>query len=225
MRKIIKTIEQSTIALLMLSLGFLVVEPAVSSSASVVSQFTETLGVTSEIAFAQSGSNITMTPNLPGLTGGTANGATQVRVVTNNNTGYNMTIVASSSLGMIGNTYGGTIPAYASAVNGVPDFTFTTPANRARFGYTVEASTTADLTQMFKDNGSACNAGSADAANSCWIAATTTAVQIINRSSYTADNGATTTIKFRVVINSNPSPLIPEDTYVATTTLTATENP
>jgi hypothetical protein len=193
---------------------------------SVVSQFTETLGVTSEIAFAQSGSNITMTPNLPGLTGGTANGATQVRVVTNNNTGYNMTIVASSSLGMIGNTYGGTIPAYASAVNGVPDFTFTTPANRARFGYTVEASTTADLTQTFKDNGSTtCGTGANDTVDRCWIAATTTAVQIINRSSYTADNGATTTIKFRVVINSNPSPLIPEDTYVATTTLTATENP
>jgi hypothetical protein len=225
MKKIIKTIEQSTIALLMLALGFLVVEPAVSSSASVTSQFTETLVITSEIAFAQPGSNVTLSPSLPGLTGGTANGQTQVRVVTNNSTGYNMTIVASSSLGMIGNTYGGVIPAYVSAVNGVPDFTFTVPANRARFGYTVEASTTADLAQLFKDNGTTCNIGAADAVDSCWLAASTTAVQIVNRSSYTADNGATTTIKFRVQIQSNPSPLLPEDSYVATTTLTATENP
>ncbi len=226
MKKIIKTIEQSTIALLMLALMFLVVEPAVSSSASATSQFTVTLNVTNEISFSQGPSNVTLLPALAGITGGTANGQTQVRVLTNNNTGYSMTLNSSSSLGMIGNGFGGVVPAYVSAVGGVPDFAFTVPANRARYGYTVEASTTNDLAAIFKDNGSnTCGTGVNDTVNSCWLAATTTPVTIINRTSATADNGATTTLKFRAVINSNPSPIITEDIYVSTTTLTINENP
>jgi hypothetical protein len=135
-----------------------------------------------------------------------------------------MTITASSSAGMIGNVNAGTIPAYVPSATNVPDFTFTAPANTARFGYTAEASTTADLSSAFKDNGSACNTGSSDTANSCWLNASTTAFTIINRSTATTVWGATTTLKFRAVINSNPSPVIPNDVYVATTTLTATGN-
>ncbi len=227
MKKIIKTIEQSTIALLMLALMFLVVEPAVSSSASATSQFTETLTVTSEISFLTPGSNIVMLPNIPGLTGGTANGQTQVRVLTNNATGYTMTMTASSSLGMIGNTQGGNIPAYVQA-GGVPDFTFVdaTAGTAGKFGFTVEASTTADLVAAFKDNGSACGgAGVADVVDKCWSGVTTTPITIVNRSTFTPSSGATTTIKFRASVGSNPNPIIPEDTYTATTTLTATENP
>lgn len=225
MKNIIKILKTSTTALIMLALMFLVVEPAVSSSASASSQFTVTLNVTNEISFSQGPSNVTLLPALAGITGGTANGQTQVRVLTNNNTGYSMTLNSSSSLGMIGNGFGGVVPAYVSAVNGIPDFTFTVPANRARYGYTVEASTTNDLATIFKDNGTTCGAGVADAVDSCWLAATTTPVTIINRTSATADNGATTTLKFRAVINSNPSPIITEDIYVSTTTLTINENP
>ena len=225
MKNIIKILKTSTTALIMLALMFLVVEPAVSSSASATSQFTVTLNVTNEISFSQGPSNVTLLPALAGITGGTANGQTQVRVLTNNNTGYSMTLNSSSSLGMIGNGFGGVVPAYVSAVGGVPDFAFTVPANRARYGYTVEASTTNDLATIFKDNGTTCGAGVADAVDSCWLAATTTPVTIINRTSATADNGATTTLKFRAVINSNPSPIITEDIYVSTTTLTINENP
>ena len=225
MKKIIKTLETSTIALLMLALVFVILEPAISNA--VDSQFTQTLTITSEISFLTPASNITLTPAIAGLTGGTANGQTQVRVLTNNASGYNMTIKASSSAGMIGNTsaLGGIIPAYVTSVNGVPDYSFTVAANKAEFGYTVEASTTGDLTPAFKDNGSTCGVGAADAVDKCWIAATTTPVQIINRNTFTADSGSTSTIKFRVVVNSNPSPAIPQDTYVATTTLTAVINP
>ncbi len=224
MKKIINTLETSTIALLMLVLMFLIVEPAIGNA--VTSQMTETLSVTSEISFLTPASDVTLSPAIAGITGGTANGQTQVRVLTNNATGYNMTIFASSSVGMLGNTQGGNIPVYVSATAGLPDFTFTTPANSARFGYTIEASTTADLATAFKDNGSVCGGiGSADAVNQCWLGATTTPVQIINRTSSTPDSGATSTIKFRVVVSSNPSPAIPSDTYVATTTLTAVTNP
>ena len=96
--------------------------------------------------------------------------------------------------------------------------------NRARFGYSVEASTTADLVQAFKDDGANCNTGAGDTANSCWLNASTTAFTIVNRSTATVASGATTTIKFRVVVNPNPVPTIPDDAYVATTTLTASAN-
>jgi hypothetical protein len=210
-------------SLLMLALAFVIFEPAIS--AAVEDTFTITQSVTSEISFLTPATDVTMGPSIAGITGGTSNGGTQVVVLTNNAAGYTMTLTASSSAGMVGNSQGGTIPAYIPSATGVPDFTFTTPANRARFGYTVEASTTADLDQSFKDDGaSTCNTGSSDTALACWLNASTTAETIVNRTSETAASGATTTLRFRVVINSSPSPAIPQDTYVATTTLTATTN-
>ncbi len=231
MKNIIKILKTSTTALIMLALMFLVVEPAVSSSASATSQFTETLTVTSEISFLTPGSNIVLLPNISGITGGTANGQTQVRVLTNNATGYTMTMVASSSLGMVGASQGGNIPAYVPATNGIPDYAFAaaTAGTAGKFGFTVEASTTADLVAAFKNAGVSTGpcggSGTFDTVDACWYGATTTPVTIVNRSTFTPSSGATTTIKFRASVGSNPNPAIPEDTYTATTTLTATENP
>jgi hypothetical protein len=94
----------------------------------------------------------------------------------------------------------------------------------AEFGYTVEASTTADLDQSFKDDGSACNTGSSDASNKCWYNPTSTAETIVNRTSGAAALGATTTIKFKVAVPSAPSPSLSAAVYYATATLTATNN-
>ncbi|MDQ2933009.1 MAG: hypothetical protein M3Q80_01355 [bacterium] len=221
-----KTLKQSVVALCIFTLAFLVCEPAISSA--VEDQFTITQSVTSEISFQTPATDIVLSPSLAGITGGTSNGGTQVVVLTNNAAGYTMTLTASSSVGMLGNSQGGNIPALV-AVSGTPNFALSAAsaapgANKAAFGYTVEASTTADLDQSFKDNGSACNTGAADAADSCWLNASTSAETIINRTTATTASGATTTLKFRVVIRSSPSPAITQDTYVATTTLTATTN-
>lgn len=222
MNQVTQTLKTSITLLFVLSLGFLVAEPAISNA--IEDQFIVTQVVNSEISFLTPASDIVMSPQLAGITGGTSNGSTYVRVLTNDSAGYTMTLTASSSLGMLGNTQGGTIPAYVPASGIVPDFTFAAPANTARFGYTVEASTTADLASAFLDDGGACNTGAGDTVDACWVNASTTARTIINRTSETAASGATTTIKFRVVIQSSPSPAIPEDTYTATTTLTATTN-
>lgn len=224
-KEFIKTLETSAVSLLILALLFVVVEPAMSDAATASTQFTETLSVTSEISFLVSGSNLTLSPSLAGITGGTANGQTSVRVLTNNALGYSMTLTASSSSGMIANGSSGVIPALIPASGTTPDYSFAAPTNSAAFGYTVEASTTADLDAKFKDNGSnTCNTGSTDTADKCWLNASTSAVTIINRSSATSASGSTSTIKFRAVISANPLPAIPQDTYVATTTLTATTN-
>ncbi|MES3031030.1 MAG: hypothetical protein V4697_01300 [Patescibacteria group bacterium] len=223
MKNLIKTLQASTSYLLILAFMFVVFEPAISKA--IEDQFTVTQVVTAEISFLTPGTDITMSPSLAGITGGTSNGQTTIRVLTNNALGYNMTLTASSSLGMIGNSQGGTIPAYIHIGSTTPQFVFTTPTDTARFGYTVEASTTADLATAFKDTGAICGAGSGDTVDACWINASTSAVTIINRTTATAASGSTSTIKFRTVIDSNPVPAVPQDTYVATTTLTATVNP
>ena len=205
---------------------FATFEPNIIRAAA--DQFTISVGVTSEISFSTSASNITLS-SIPGITGGTSTGGTQVVVTTNNAAGYYMTLKASSSPALQGESQGGSVPDYTTATttSGVPDYTWSVPVNTAEFGYTVSASTTSDLDQSFLDNGSdTCNTGSADTSGSasCWLNASTTDETIINRNSGTAASGATTTIFFRLQIQSSPSPALPQDTYTATTTLTATTN-
>ncbi len=221
-KEIANIIINSSSIMLVIIFAFVVFEPAISfGSTNTISQT-----VTTEIAFQTPATNIVLSPSIDVSVGGQASGQTQVVVITNDHLGYSMTVNASSSLGMIGNAsttlY---IPAYVTSVPGTPDFTFSTPANTAYYGYTVEASTTSDLATAFKDNSSICGviAGS-DTADRCWISASTTPYTVINRASVTPLSGATTTLKFLVVINANPNPGIPNDTYVATTTLTATAN-
>jgi len=229
-RTIFTTLCAGAIATVAVVVLFVGIEPAVSlaGTATSTSQFTISQTVSSEIAFATPASNVIMTTaggqtSIGGLTGGTTNGVTQVAVTTNNLTGYNMTIQASSTVGMIGNASStNNIPVYASTT--LPDYNFNVPVNKAYFGYTVNASTSADVVQAFKYSGTTCNTGSTVDSAHCWTAATTS-FQIINRSLPTPSTGATTTLNFRVIINSNPNPVIPNDTYVATTTLTATTNP
>ncbi len=218
-----KTLKASTALLSLLAILFLVIEPAISNA--IDNQFTITQSVTAEISFITPTANVTMSPALAGITGGTANGQTTVRVLTNNALGYSMTLTASSSAGMVGNSGAGNIAAYAPTTGIVPDYTFSVAANRAGFGYSVEASTTGEVTLAFRDNGSnTCNTGATEGVDTCWINASTSARSIINRATATTASGATTTIKFRTVINSSPIPSIPQDSYVATTTLTAIVN-
>lgn len=187
-------------------------------------QFTVSVSVTSEVAFSVPATDVTLA-SIPGLTGGTSNGQTQVVVVTNDSAGYTMTLKASSTPAMQGHTQGGVIPNYTPTTPGLPDFTFSVPANTAEFGYSVEASTTSDLAPNWLDNGtSACGTGSSNTADRCWLNATTTNYVLVNRNTFTPTSGSTTTLKFRLTINPNPIPLIPEDIYTATTTLTATTN-
>lgn len=220
----------SLIITLALYVSFLALEPTLIR-AQIEDQFEVSQTVTGEISFLTTANNVTLSPSIPGITGGASNGGTQVVVFTNDPSGYNMTIVSSSSAAMQGNSEGGEIPDYSTTTVDMsePEYDFTSSevlANDAGFGYSVEATTTTDLDQSFLDNGSICNqSGGSQSASQCWMGASTTEFTIINRSSETDDSGSTTTLRFRVVINASPSPSIPADTYVATTTLTATINP
>lgn len=218
----------TVVATAMLLASFTWFEPVVSRAATDI--FLVTQAVTAEISFNASTTDVTMSPSIGGVAGGTATGQTQVIVTTNNTNGYNMTIGFSTSTAMQGDTLGGEIGNYTPASATVPDYNFSVGANSAEFAYSVTASTSADVDQTFLDNGAdTCGTGATNGLNTCWAAPSTTAgvataETIITTSSATPPSGSTSTVKFQVQITANPSPAVPVDTYTATATLTATTN-
>ncbi len=211
----------AVVVLACILVSFFILEPKVSRAIVDVHKITQS--VTAEISFLAVPTDVVMSPPLAGVTGGTAAGTSTVRVLTNNDTGYNMTLSFSSTTAMGRNSGGGSIPNYSPTAAGVPDYTFASEVF-GQFGYTVLASTTSDLATSFKDDGADCNTGSGDVSNKCWLNPSTTAKTIINRTTATSGSGATTSLAFRVHIPSSPVPAIQEGTYVATATLTALVN-
>lgn len=214
-----------TISLLALS-GYMYFEPAGLSAAVAGDQIQITQVVTGEITISHP-SDCAMDSSLGGVTGGTANCYAEWTITTTDSSGFNVALVATSSgdgptdYVMAGNTQGDWIDNYTEGTYGVPDFTWAV-SNAAEFGYTATTTTAADLPTTFKTTaGSApCNAGSTVTDAACWITASSTARTVMNRSSE-ATSGTKLYINFRVQINNHN---VVEDTYTATTTLTATTN-
>lgn len=156
---------------------------------------------------------VLMSPSIPGISGGVANGSTTVTVTTDSFAGYQMTIHASQSPAMQKGS--DTIADYVPTGN--PDFTFTTNVTDAHLGYSPSG---ADVTARFKDNGAVCGTGGAlETALACWDGLSTSPVEIVYRASANTPNGSTTTVNFRVEIGG--SVVQTGGTYIATTTLTA----
>ncbi len=156
--------------------------------------------------------NVSMTPAIPGVTGGVANGSTTVTVITDSPSGYALTIKAEGDPAM--QKGADTIADYAPGVN--PEFTFTTDAGEAHFGFSPEGG---DIVQRYQDDGGSCNTSSLDTSLSCWDGLSTSEETIASDTSPNHPTGATTTVHFRVGVGGavNPSPGF----YTATTTITA----
>jgi len=225
-----KTALAITLVVAMVSMfTFFTLEPVVGQSAEEIFEITQT--VSGAISFLASTSPVTMIGSLDGLSGGTSYGTTTSRVRTNNSTGYNMTISFASTTGMIRDGGGGYINSYkysSTTANYLAGFDIT-PSN-AQFGFTVNASNTSEISDVFTHSGSLCgtsNNGSFTV-NNCWRGASTTdasaTTELINSSGPTPALGSTTTVQFRVTIPNSPSPVVPDGTYTATATLTALDN-
>lgn len=157
-------------------------------------------------------SNVTLSPAIGGLSGGTANGDTNFTVITDNPAGYSVTLAASSSpaLSSAGDSFADYVPAGA-----VPDLAFSNASTNSSFAFTVEGS---DIDSRYLDNGSACGIGSADLADACWDGLSTSNRTIVSRASGNHPNGSVTTLKFRA--ESGSSHVQQSGLYVATTTVT-----
>jgi hypothetical protein len=231
-KSIVNAIRDAVAAALMVSVlgyaSYLMLEPGLIIGQSATDQFVVEQIIGSEISFLTTANDVSLAA-IGGVTGGASQGFTSVRVYTNDTAGFTMTITASNSPAMQGISQGGSIANYTPAAANVPDYTYATntTGQSAEFGYTVSASTTSHLAQKFLDNGSnTCNTGANDTngTSTCWYNLTTSATSTIVTTGPSAISGASSTLAFRVHVPANPSPALPEDTYRATSTLTATTN-
>ncbi|MCA9362593.1 hypothetical protein KC906_04410 [Candidatus Kaiserbacteria bacterium] len=157
--------------------------------------------------------NVIMSPDLPGLTGGTSNGSSTFTVITDSPSGYRLTIEAENDPAM--QSGGNTIADYDEGVE--TDYSFITGGSDAHFGYTPEGD---DIVQAFKDDGAGtCNVDVQDSSLACWAGLSTTPVVMAEGVGSNHPNGATTTVHFRVGIGSGAGVIA--GVYTATTTVTA----
>lgn len=157
-------------------------------------------------------SDVTMSPAIGGVTGGTSNGSTAFTVTTDNAAGYTATIKASSTPAMQSPL--DTIADYAPA-GANPDFAFNVPSSSSEFGFSPEG---ADIDQKFKDDGVSCNTSSSDSPDACWAGLGTSDQTFVKRTSNNLPSGTQTTLKFRVT--SGSAHVQTAGTYVATSTIT-----
>jgi hypothetical protein len=220
---IVTSWQFAVVSIVILALTFSVFEPTISrAAASATDTFVVRQQITDEISFLVTASDVNMVGSIQGVTGGHATGSTYAVVRSNSNSGYTLDIAFSSNPAMLGtSTLSTAILNFAtSGTQMQPSYAFTA-STAAQFGYTVSASTSSDLDPSFLNDTTICNSGSTYTANTCWMTPSTTAYRIVNRTT-AAPSGATTTITFRVTVPQNPSPSVEEDYYVATATLTAT---
>jgi hypothetical protein len=217
------TFVATTIIASLLLVSFFALEPHVGRA--IGDTFTITQEITDEISFLFNANDVTMVGSIQGLTGGYATGTSRVVVRSNDPQGYTMTLQFSSSTAMNASTTN-YINNYTPAATSAPDFTWTDNGSggAAEFGYTVAASTTGEVDPSFRNNGSACNTGSNETENTCWQNPTSTVAETIISTTGPVVS-STTTIKFKVAVPSNPNPAVPSGFYIATATLTATNNP
>jgi len=167
-----------------------------------------------EVYLSLSGAaNVSMSPEIPGVTGGIANGSTTVTVTTDSPSGYMLTIESGESPAM--RRGGDSIADYVPV--GAPDFDFITGPADSHFGYSPEG---IHIVNRFRDDGNdTCNTGSTDSARSCWDGLSTTPEPIASSAFANHPQGATTTIYFRVGVGG--AVVQPPGVYTATTTITA----
>ncbi len=157
--------------------------------------------------------DVTLSPSIGGLSGGTSNGSTSVKVTTDSSTGYQLMIKSSSTPALVS---GSDSFADYTSITSNPDFNFGIASTDSEFGFSPEGG---DIYSRFKDNGSSCGTGSTDTTDSCWDALSTTNKIISQRTSSNTPSGVITVIKFRA--SSGSGHVQPSGNYTATTTLTA----
>jgi len=172
--------------------------------------------VTAELSMTVASTTMVMLPAIPGLTGGTGNASTSVSVITNNTSGYSVTLQADGTVAaMSGDTTSGYFADYASTIP--EDWADTSSGQASQFGFGI-------INESLSSDNGASGYETCATIESCWSGApTTTAKVIVSVNTYTAAAGDSFYLKFRAHVPANSNPSVPEDWYTATTTITATQ--
>ena len=160
---------------------------------------------------------IAMSPSIKEQSGGVSNGSGGATVITDSQSGYILTLKASTAPALQIAT--DSFADYTPAAAGAPDFSWSIVDNTSEFGFTPEGS---DIAQKFKDNGVVCNAGAGDTASACWYNLSTFEETIAQSTSANHSAGAVTTLRFRAHSGENHTQTA--GNYQASLTLTALAN-
>jgi len=156
-----------------------------------------------------------LAPDIPGISGGTADGNVAWNVETDSYSGFDMKINSSTTPAMKlppDGTY------YFDDYSTTPTYNWSIGANSAKFGYTVVPATPADAVLAFKDDSIICGAGSS--VGSCWSGLTSSTVAIVHRQSRTSSSGESELVNFKAQSNK----LLKDGSYVASITVTVSSN-
>lgn len=165
------------------------------------------------VSLSVSPNDITMSPALGGLSGGTSNGMAEVNVSTNSPAGYGL-YVATEETPTLTSQYDSF--ADYSPTGAAPDYDFNVAASESKFGFTAEGP---DIVARYHNSGTTCGTGSSDATYQCWDGLSTTLRQVAASGAANDPTGATTTVRFRAGVGE--SRVQKAGTYHATTTVTA----
>ena len=158
--------------------------------------------------------DVTLLPAIASLVGGTADGTASWTVTTDSTAGYTLTVKADTSptLKSGANSFANYTPAGSN-----PDFTWSVTSSAGEFGFTPEGT---DIKSTYKDDGSVCASGSADAVAVCWDSITTSEKTVSQSTSSNSPSGTLTLLRFKA--EAGASALQAVGTYTAIITVTAT---
>ena len=157
--------------------------------------------------------DVSMSPSIAGVSGGSSDGSAQWSVATDNTAGYSLTVKADSSpaLRSSSDSFADYTPAGAD-----PDYDWLISTSDSEFGFSPGGN---DILQKYKDDGIDCNVGSNDTPDKCWYYFDTSDEAIAQSSSSNHPAGTATTVKFKA--ESGSGHLQSQGTYTATITVTA----
>ncbi len=163
--------------------------------------------------------NVSMTPELQAITGGTSNGTATINVKTDSLAGYNLKLNVSTTPALKSGS--AEFPDYTEASPPAPDYDWSIGTANSEFGFTPWGQ---DTVQKYRYVGTDCNqsGGTADG-NQCWDGLEgSTEIQIAQSSSSNHPSGTDTYVKYQGEIKSNGFQT--PGNYTATVTATATAN-
>ncbi|MDO9399528.1 MAG: hypothetical protein Q7T79_02495 [bacterium] len=161
--------------------------------------------------------DVTMSPAIGGISGGTGNGSTAWTILTDNPAGYTLSIKASSSPALQSGS--NSFLDYTLIASSTPDYNWSVISTGSEFGFTPEGN---DIIQKYKDNGSSCNVGILDTVDKCWYNFLTSDETVAQSFVPNHPSGTATNVKFRA--ESGNSHLQIEGTYQAIITATVIAN-
>lgn len=161
-----------------------------------------------------------LAPDIPGMSGGSANASISVTVITDNAAGFNMGMKSAAvpAMPLVGDP-----TIYFADYPSTATYSWSVSSGNAQFGFTVEPDTVLDTATAFlDDSGSSCGVGDENNADTCWAGFTgTTNIPVINRTTRTDNTGEAEYLKFRAQANNK---FLKEGTYSSTLTMTVSTN-